>query len=160
MSSSISAYGCHGLRMTGPSPLFLLMGTLSWCHIDSTLRWGRVARRSWMFTYQRYFNWQIKPLIWVEATIERHSHSRVEYLIKVCQPHNESEYFCPFKRDFSFSWERFSLVQERIFHRCLKADFCFSCENRFVFSLLLRVSCLCCQQWNYLSCVWTYWEDM
>lgn len=28
-------------------------------------------------------NTQVKPLIWVESVIERHSHSRVEYLIKV-----------------------------------------------------------------------------
>ena len=27
---------------------------------------------------------QVKPLIWIESHIERHSHSRVEYLIKVC----------------------------------------------------------------------------
>ena len=29
-------------------------------------------------------NTHVKPLIWVESVIERHSHSRVEYLIKVC----------------------------------------------------------------------------
>lgn len=28
-------------------------------------------------------NTQVKPLIWVESVIERHSHSRVEYLVKV-----------------------------------------------------------------------------
>ena len=28
---------------------------------------------------------QVKPLIWIESIIERHSHSRVEYLIKVSQ---------------------------------------------------------------------------
>ena len=28
-------------------------------------------------------NTQVKPLIWIESQIERHSHSRVEYLIKV-----------------------------------------------------------------------------
>ena len=28
-------------------------------------------------------NTQVKPLIWIESVIERHSHSRVEYLIKV-----------------------------------------------------------------------------
>lgn len=28
-------------------------------------------------------NTQVKPLIWIESHIERHSHSRVEYLIKV-----------------------------------------------------------------------------
>ena len=27
-------------------------------------------------------NTQVKPLIWIESHIERHSHSRVEYLIK------------------------------------------------------------------------------
>ena len=26
---------------------------------------------------------QVKPLIWIESVIERHSHSRVEYMIKV-----------------------------------------------------------------------------
>ena len=26
---------------------------------------------------------QVKPLIWVESVIERHQHSRVEYMIKV-----------------------------------------------------------------------------
>ena len=26
---------------------------------------------------------QVKPLIWVESVIERHAHSRVEYMIKV-----------------------------------------------------------------------------
>lgn len=30
-------------------------------------------------------NTQVKPLIWIESHIERHSHSRVEYLIKVGQ---------------------------------------------------------------------------
>lgn len=29
-------------------------------------------------------NTQIKPLIWVEAIVESHQHSRVEYLVKVC----------------------------------------------------------------------------
>lgn len=28
-------------------------------------------------------NTHVKPLIWIESHIERHSHSRVEYLIKV-----------------------------------------------------------------------------
>ena len=28
-------------------------------------------------------NTQVKPLIWIESQIERHSHSRVEFLIKV-----------------------------------------------------------------------------
>ncbi len=28
---------------------------------------------------------QVKPLIWVESVIERHQHSRVEYMIKVSQ---------------------------------------------------------------------------
>lgn len=28
-------------------------------------------------------NTQIKPLIWVEAIVESHQHSRVEYLVKV-----------------------------------------------------------------------------
>ena len=27
---------------------------------------------------------QVKPLIWVESVIERHAHSRVEFMIKVC----------------------------------------------------------------------------
>lgn len=26
---------------------------------------------------------QVKPLIWVEAAVERHAHSRVEYMVKV-----------------------------------------------------------------------------
>lgn len=26
----------------------------------------------------------VKPLIWVEAVVEPHSHSRIEYMIKVC----------------------------------------------------------------------------
>lgn len=26
---------------------------------------------------------QVKPLIWIESVIERHAHSRVEYMIKV-----------------------------------------------------------------------------
>ena len=30
------------------------------------------------------FSRQVKPLILVESSIERHSHSRVEYTIKVC----------------------------------------------------------------------------
>lgn len=34
-------------------------------------------------------NTQVKPLIWIESHIERHSHSRVEYLIKVGQSHAE-----------------------------------------------------------------------
>lgn len=27
----------------------------------------------------------VKPLIWVEAVVEPHSHSRIEYMIKVSQ---------------------------------------------------------------------------
>lgn len=27
--------------------------------------------------------WQVKPLIWIESVIEKHSHSRIEYMIKV-----------------------------------------------------------------------------
>ena len=30
-----------------------------------------------------FFLCQVKPLIWIESVIERHSHSRVEYMIKV-----------------------------------------------------------------------------
>lgn len=30
-----------------------------------------------------FYLWQVKPLIWIESVIERHSHSRVEYMIKV-----------------------------------------------------------------------------
>ena len=30
-------------------------------------------------------NTHVKPLIWVESVIERHAHSRVEYMIKVAQ---------------------------------------------------------------------------
>ncbi|KAK6043443.1 hypothetical protein COOONC_19052 [Cooperia oncophora] len=26
---------------------------------------------------------QVKPLIWVEAVVEKHTHSRVEYMVKV-----------------------------------------------------------------------------
>ena len=26
---------------------------------------------------------QVKPLIWIESVIEKHSHSRIEYMIKV-----------------------------------------------------------------------------
>lgn len=29
---------------------------------------------------------QVKPLIWIESVIERHSHSRVEYMVKVNMP--------------------------------------------------------------------------
>jgi len=29
----------------------------------------------------------VKPLIWIESVIERHSHSRVEYMIKVGLSH-------------------------------------------------------------------------
>ena len=32
-------------------------------------------------------NTQSKPLMLIESVIERHSHSRVEYMIKVCLPH-------------------------------------------------------------------------
>lgn len=31
-----------------------------------------------------FIYFQVKPLIWIESVIERHSHSRVEYMIKVC----------------------------------------------------------------------------
>lgn len=34
-----------------------------------------------LMTYR--LNTQIKPLIWVEAVIDKHQHSRVEYMIKV-----------------------------------------------------------------------------
>lgn len=27
---------------------------------------------------------QIKPLIWVQVQMEKHAHSRVEYIVKVC----------------------------------------------------------------------------
>lgn len=49
---------------------------------------------------------QVKPLIWIESVIEKHSHSRIEYMIKVghtlvcsmrvlimkwkCNPNNET----------------------------------------------------------------------
>ena len=33
---------------------------------------------------------QVKPLIWIESSIERHSHSRVEYTIKVCCMHTNA----------------------------------------------------------------------
>ena len=36
---------------------------------------------------------QVKPLIWVESVIERHVHSRVEYMIKVSQE-RERERVC------------------------------------------------------------------
>lgn len=26
---------------------------------------------------------QVKPLIWIESVIEKHSHSRIEYMVKV-----------------------------------------------------------------------------
>lgn len=29
------------------------------------------------------FLFQVKPLIWIESVIEKHSHSRIEYMIKV-----------------------------------------------------------------------------
>ncbi len=29
---------------------------------------------------------QVKPLIWIESVIEKHSHSRIEYMIKVRTP--------------------------------------------------------------------------
>lgn len=29
------------------------------------------------------FPQQVKPLIWIESVIEKHSHSRIEYMIKV-----------------------------------------------------------------------------
>ena len=32
-------------------------------------------------------NTQVKPLIWVEAVVEPHSHSRIEYMIKVRSSH-------------------------------------------------------------------------
>ena len=35
-------------------------------------------------------NTHVKPLIWVESVIERHSHSRVEYLVKVCHKHTHT----------------------------------------------------------------------
>lgn len=28
-------------------------------------------------------NPQVKPLIWIESVIEKHSHSRIEYMVKV-----------------------------------------------------------------------------
>ena len=37
-------------------------------------------------------NTQVKPLIWIESHIERHSHSRVEYLIKVGPPLSHPHY--------------------------------------------------------------------
>lgn len=32
------------------------------------------------------FSHQVKPLIWIESVIEKHSHSRIEYMIKVRHP--------------------------------------------------------------------------
>lgn len=44
----------------------------------------------------------MKPLIWIESVIEKHSHSRIEYMIKVWSLHecmflmeNESDERCP-----------------------------------------------------------------
>ena len=31
-------------------------------------------------------NTHVKPLIWVETVVESHSHSRIEYMVKVCLP--------------------------------------------------------------------------
>lgn len=31
----------------------------------------------------KYLSHQVKPLIWIESVIEKHSHSRIEYMIKV-----------------------------------------------------------------------------
>lgn len=28
---------------------------------------------------------QVKPLIWIESVIEKHSHSRIEYMVKVSE---------------------------------------------------------------------------
>jgi len=35
-------------------------------------------------------NTHVKPLIWVESVIERHAHSRVEYMVKVCSSSSSS----------------------------------------------------------------------
>lgn len=40
------------------------------------VRWQQVGAPS-------SFTPQVKPLIWIESVIEKHSHSRIEYMVKV-----------------------------------------------------------------------------
>lgn len=54
---------------------------LSRFHNDRTISFIPPDGEFDLMTYRLSTN--VKPLIWVEAIIERHSHSRVEYMIKV-----------------------------------------------------------------------------
>lgn len=37
----------------------------------------------WQMNVHLFLTSQVKPLIWIESVIEKHSHSRIEYMIKV-----------------------------------------------------------------------------
>lgn len=74
------------------SPLFSLLHSLCaliavslwWC-VPS---WSRPALRSPLWPCPlALFNWQVKPLIWIESVIEKFSHSRVEIKVKVSDAH-------------------------------------------------------------------------
>ena len=87
-SSSISVSDCPDLTTIVPSRSFLQTASLSWWLTGSThtsslssgwSQWLRDTPTAGSSTWSRY----VRPVIWVESVIERHAHSRVEYMIKV-----------------------------------------------------------------------------
>ena len=48
-------------------------------HVGGCVIWWFSVSRSCV----KCFCFQVKPLIWIESVIEKHSHSRIEYMIKV-----------------------------------------------------------------------------
>lgn len=84
------------------SPLFSLLHSLCaliavslrWC-VPS---WSRPALRSPLWPCPlALFNWQVKPLIWIESVIEKFSHSRVEIKVKVSDAHAHAhKVLCPY----------------------------------------------------------------
>lgn len=94
--------------MIGPYPSYRQMDLLiSWL-IDSALRLGIsmciVHAIFWsllvysflhsisLFNLLHPFCWQVKPLIWVEAQVERHSKSRIEIMVKARSQFKERRY--------------------------------------------------------------------
>lgn len=45
-----------------------------------------------LLSYAKYLKFQVKPLVWVEAQVERHSKSRVEILVKARSQFKERRY--------------------------------------------------------------------
>lgn len=57
-------------------------------HLNTNVFWMESSRAELAILYSklcvRVGRAQVKPLVWVESVIERHEHSRIEFMVKVC----------------------------------------------------------------------------